>query len=256
MAFGARVPGTSCVLDPVQAAFNLGVMFVWPDHTGDATEPVIKLGRAAAFAGVVAVADFVARQAIAEARPPLTWQDVLTRLAQARAIQQRLAPAAAGTGAVVDHALAVRVASAAAVAAMLGGTTAHVAHAATYAWIEGDERAAGVPAAVASARAVWVLAEAASRGVRLAWLALATQPGAAFSGLPELAVVLEVIGGRHDDEPAPAAPVAARIRERFEACVVQHFPAAQAGRIKALYGDPEALAEKPFNECVSALVRN
>jgi hypothetical protein len=67
---------------------------------------------------------------------------------------------------------------------------------------------------------------------------------------------MEVINGRFDREPPLAAPVAARIRERFEASVTQHFPVAQAARIKALYGAPDVLAGTPFNECVSILVRN
>jgi 2-methylcitrate dehydratase len=256
MVFGARVPGTSYVLDPVQAAFNLGLLVGWPDGIGDAAWSGFRSRAAGSVAGVLVAADFLARQAIAAARPPLTLQDVLTRLAQARAIQQQLVPAAADTGARVDHPQAVRVATAAVVAAMIGGTTVHVAHAATYAWIEGDDRTDGVPAAVVSSRANWGLAEAASRGVRLAWLALVAEPDPGVSGLPGIAALLEVVSGHHDVEPAPAAPVAARIRERFEASVVQRFPAGQAARIKALYSDPEVLAGRPFNECMSVLVRN
>jgi hypothetical protein len=113
-----------------------------------------------------------------------------------------------------------------------------------------------VPAAVASAREVWELADAASRGVRLAWLALAAEPRAAVAWPPEIGPVLEVIRGHQAGEPSLAAAVAARIHERFEASVVQHFPAAQAARIRTLYGAADALEATPFNECVSVLVRN
>jgi hypothetical protein len=92
--------------------------------------------------------------------------------------------------------------------------------------------------------------------VRLAWLALAAESRAAVAWPPEVAPVLEVISGHCDEEPPLAAPIAARIRERFEAAVTQHFPMAQAGRIKALYGAADALTATPFNECVSVLVRN
>jgi 2-methylcitrate dehydratase len=258
MAFGARVPGTSYVLDPVQAAFNLGVMTGWPGGAGasDVVWPGSPAGPAETLAGVLVVADFLARQAIAEARPPLTLQDVLGCLGQARAIQQRLAGATAGTGATGDQAMPVRVATAAVVAAMLGGTHDQVSLAATCAWIEGDAHAVGVPAAVASAREGWELAEAASRGVRLAWLALAAEPRAAVAWPPEIGPVLEVIRGHQAGELPLAAAVAARIRERFEASVAQHFPAAQAARIRTLYGAADALEAMPFNECVSVLVRN
>ena len=258
MAFGARVPGTSYVLDPVQAAFNLGVMVGWPGGpgAGDVAWSGSHARPADTLAGVLVVADFLARQALAEARPPLTLQDVLGRLGQARAIQQRLAATTAGTGAAGDHAMAVRVATAAVVAAMIGGTHDQVSLAATCAWIEGDAHAAGVPAEVASAREGWVLADAASRGVRLAWLALAAEPDAAVAWPPEIGPVLEVIRGHEAAEPPLAAAVAARIRERFEASVARHFPVAQAARIKTLYGAADALAAMPINECVSALVRN
>jgi 2-methylcitrate dehydratase len=190
MVFGARVPGTSYVLDPVQAAFNVGVLVGWPDRSGDAAWSSSDSRAAHTVAGVLVAADFLARQAIAEARTPLTLQDVLTRLAQARAIRQRLASAAADTGAMDGHALAVRVATAAVVAAMLDGTTAHVAHAVAYAWVDGDDRTASVSAELASECEGWMLAEAASRGVRLAWLARTAEPGAAVSRLPEVAARL------------------------------------------------------------------
>jgi 2-methylcitrate dehydratase len=256
MAFGARVPGTSYVLDPVQAAFNLGVLVNWPDGADDESWPDSDARPADTLAGVLVVADLLARQAIAEARPPLTMQQALTRLAQARAIQQRLAGAATGTDAASDHARPVRVATAAVVAAMIGGTVDQVSRAAAYAWIEGEDRSTELPIEFTSARARWVLAEAASRGVRLALLARAAEPAAEVIALPAVATVLQLLGSHHDEDPPVAAPVAARIRERFEASVTQHFPPAQAARIKALYGDPAALAEKPCNECVSVLVRN
>ena len=65
MAGGARVPGTSYELDPVQAAFNIGAMIRWLDFndTWLAAEwghPSDNLG------GILAVADWQARKAVAE----------------------------------------------------------------------------------------------------------------------------------------------------------------------------------------------
>ena len=70
MAFGARVPGTSYELDPVQAAFNIGAMIRWLDFndTWLAAEwghPSDNLG------GILAVADYLSRKAIAEGNKPL-----------------------------------------------------------------------------------------------------------------------------------------------------------------------------------------
>jgi len=39
MAFGARVPGTSYELDPVQAAFNIGAMIRWLDFNDTGSRP-------------------------------------------------------------------------------------------------------------------------------------------------------------------------------------------------------------------------
>jgi 2-methylcitrate dehydratase len=256
MASGARVPGTSYALDPVQAAFNLGVMFGWPDRDFDGPERVVDAGPADTYAGVVAAADFLARQAIAEARPPLTLQDVLARLAEAQAIQQRLAPAAIDTSAPHDHALPARVATSAVVAAMMGGSHEHVLRAATYAWIGDGGRESNTAADVAAMDTGWRRGEAASRGVRLAWLARAAGPDCNGAGLPGAAAAVELIGRPHDAGLPLARSDAGRIRARFEASVVQHFPPAQAARIRALYGAPEALAATPFNQCMSALVKN
>jgi 2-methylcitrate dehydratase PrpD len=204
---------------------------------------------------VVAVADFLARQAIAEARPPLTLQDVLVRLAEAQAIRQRLALETT-TSAADDHALSVRVATSAVVAAMIGGGHDHVRRAATYAWVEGGDRETRAPGGVATLGECWRRADAASRGVRLAWLARAAGPDRDEAWAPGVATTVELIGRPHDAGAPPSGLDAKRIRARFDASVDQHFPAAQATRIRALYDAPEALATTPFNQCMSALVKN
>src|ERR1700744_5772846 len=73
---GARVPGTDFELDPIQAAFNIGAMVRWLDFndTWLAAEwghPSDNLG------GILAVADYLSRGAVAEGKPPLTVNDVL-----------------------------------------------------------------------------------------------------------------------------------------------------------------------------------
>ena len=73
---GARVPGTSFQLDPVQAAFNIGAMIRWLDFndTWLAAEwghPSDNLG------GILATADWLSRTSVAEGNKPLTMRDVL-----------------------------------------------------------------------------------------------------------------------------------------------------------------------------------
>jgi 2-methylcitrate dehydratase len=79
MPGGARVPGTSYELDPVQAAFNIGAMIRWLDFndTWLAAEwghPSDNLG------GILAVADYLARRHALQGRQPATVRDVLTAM--------------------------------------------------------------------------------------------------------------------------------------------------------------------------------
>src|ERR1700692_1440295 len=82
---GAKVPGTSFQLDPVQAAFNIGAMIRWLDYndTWLAAEwghPLDNLG------GVLAVTDWLSRTP-AGGRPPLPMRRVLQAMIKAHEIQ-------------------------------------------------------------------------------------------------------------------------------------------------------------------------
>src|SRR6266403_2741948 len=70
MPGGARVPGTSFELDPVQAAFNIGAMIRWLDFND--TSPAAEWGHPSDnLGGILAVADYLARKAIMEGRAQL-----------------------------------------------------------------------------------------------------------------------------------------------------------------------------------------
>ena len=82
MAFGARVPGTSYQLDPVQAAFNVGTMVSWLQ----ANDPALatESGHLADNLGaILAVADYRARKAIAEGDSPPRVHDLFAALIRA-----------------------------------------------------------------------------------------------------------------------------------------------------------------------------
>ncbi len=86
LAGGARVPGTSFELDPVQAAYNIGVQVRWLDFndTWLAAEwghPSDNLG------AILAVADYLSRKAEREGGKPLTVRDVLGYAIKAHEIQ-------------------------------------------------------------------------------------------------------------------------------------------------------------------------
>src|SRR3972149_11648560 len=87
---GSHVPGTSFVLDPVRAAFDISVMIRWLDFndTWLAAEwghPSDNLG------GILATADWLSREAVARGKPPLVMRDVLTGMIKAHEIQGSIA---------------------------------------------------------------------------------------------------------------------------------------------------------------------
>src|SRR6478735_1887429 len=87
---GARVTGTPHELDPVQAAYNIGVQVRWLDFndTWLAAEwghPSDNLG------AILAVTDFVSRRSVAEGKKPLSVRDLITAMIKAHEIQGVLA---------------------------------------------------------------------------------------------------------------------------------------------------------------------
>src|SRR6202158_1809391 len=106
---GAKVPGTQFQLDPVQAAFNIGAMIRWLDFndTWLAAEwghPSDNLG------GILAVADWLSRTAVAAGKAPLQIRDVFTAMIKAHEIQGCLALENSFNKVGLDHVLLVKLA--------------------------------------------------------------------------------------------------------------------------------------------------
>jgi len=176
MAFGARVPGTSYELDPVQAAFNIGAMIRWLDFndTWLAAEwghPSDNLG------GILAVADYLSRKAVAEGTKPLTVRGVLLGLIKAHEIQGVTALENSFNRVGLDHVILVRVASTAVVTAMLGGTKEQVINAVSNAWIDGGALRTYRHAPNTGSRKSWAAGDATSRAVRHALIAMSGEMG-------------------------------------------------------------------------------
>ncbi len=168
---GARVPGTSYELDPINAAFNIGCMIRWLDFndTWLAAEwghPSDNLG------GILAVADYLSRSG-----KPVTVRDVLTGMIKAHEIQGVLALDNSFNGVGLDHVLLVRVASTAVVTTMLGGTREQIINAVSNAWVDGGALRTYRHAPNTGSRKSWAAGDATSRGVRLALLALKGEMG-------------------------------------------------------------------------------
>jgi 2-methylcitrate dehydratase len=170
---GARVPGTSFQLDPVQAAFNLGIMIRWLDFndTWLAAEwghPSDNLG------GILGVADWIARNALAEGKATLTMRDVLTGMIKAHEIQGGLALENSFNKVGLDHVVLVKVASVAVVAHLLGGSRSQLIDALSQAWVDGQALRTYRQAPNTGSRKSWAAGDATARAV---WLALMTLKG-------------------------------------------------------------------------------
>ncbi len=173
---GARVPGTSYQLDPVQAAFNIGAMIRWLDFndTWLAAEwghPSDNLG------GILATADWLSRTAVAEGKPPLTMRDVLTAMIKAHEIQGCIALENSFNKVGLDHVVLVKVASTAVVSQLLGLTREQTINALSLAWVDGQSLRTYRHAPNTGSRKSWAAGDATSRAVRLALMARAGEMG-------------------------------------------------------------------------------
>jgi 2-methylcitrate dehydratase len=173
---GARVPGTSYQLDPVQAAFNLGTMIRWLDFndTWLAAEwghPSDNLG------GILATADWLSRTAVASGKAPLTMHDVLTAMIKAHEVQGVLALENSFNRVGLDHVVLVKVASTAVVAHLLGLSRDQIVNAVSLAWVDGQSLRTYRHAPNTGSRKSWAAGDATARAVRLALIARTGEMG-------------------------------------------------------------------------------
>jgi 2-methylcitrate dehydratase len=185
---GARVPGTSYELDPVQAAFNIGTIVRWLDFndTWLAAEwghPSDNLG------AILATADWLSRNQTAGTTPAafqskienrksrITMGDVLVAMVKAHEIQGVLALENSFNRVGLDHVLLVRIASTAVTTAMIGGTREQVINAISHAWLDGSALRTYRHAPNTGSRKSWAAGDATSRAVRLALIAMTGEMG-------------------------------------------------------------------------------
>ncbi|HEY7888364.1 MAG TPA: MmgE/PrpD family protein [Steroidobacteraceae bacterium] len=267
MPGGARVPGTSLELDPVQAAFCTGLMLCQP-ASGDHWLALRSGPAADSFGAVLPAADYQARKAIMEGKSPPRVRDMLAAMVKTLEIQGVLA-----ADGIDDRPTAIRlarVASTAIVTAQLGGNLGQIVSALSFACAEGemlldaDERHH-------AARSDWARADAISRAVRHACQAMAAGRPTYLTAL-DLETVdlagkllgarpskpLKVFGTAISDRLATERQPqeAAQLTAGFRAAVEQYFPPRQAERIKALFAAPERLDDLPVNELLAAMVTN
>lgn len=173
---GAKVPGTSFQLDPVQAAFDIGAMIRWLDFndTWLAAEwghPSDNLG------GILATADWLSRTAIAAGKTPLAMRDVLVAMIKAHEIQGCIALENSFNRVGLDHVLLVKVASTAVVGHLLGLTRDELINAVSLAFVDGQALRTYRHAPNTGSRKSWAAGDATSRAVRLALIAKTGEMG-------------------------------------------------------------------------------
>jgi 2-methylcitrate dehydratase len=161
---GALVPGTGFELDPVQAAFNIGTLVRWLDFndTWLAAEwghPSDNLG------AILAVADWMSRQALRDGGQPITVREVLTWAIKAHEIQGCYALQNSFNRVGLDHVILVRLASTAVATAMLGGTKDEVINAVSHSWIDNGALRTYRHAPNTGPRKSWAAGDACRRAV-------------------------------------------------------------------------------------------
>src|SRR5260221_214569 len=173
---GAKVPGTSYQLDPVQAAFTIGTMIRWLDFndTWLAAEwghPSDNLG------GILMMADWISRNNVAARKEPLTLRDVLTGMIKAHEIQGCIALENSFNKVGLDHVVLVKVASTAIVPQMLGLARDEIVNAVSLAWVDGQSLRTYRHSPNTGSRKSWAAGDATSRAVRLALIANSGEMG-------------------------------------------------------------------------------
>lgn len=173
---GARVPGTSLVLDPVKAAWDIGCIIRWLDYndTWLAAEwghPSDNLG------GILAVADHLSQVRLSKGEQPLVMRDVLTAMVMAHEIQGVIALENSFNRVGLCHVLLVRVASTAVISKMMGGNREQIMAAISQAWVDGSALRTYRHAPNAGSRKSWAAGDATARAVRLADISMRGEMG-------------------------------------------------------------------------------
>ena len=169
---GARVIGTAHQLEPIKAAFDNGALIRWLDFND--TWLAAEWGHPSDNLGAIwAAADYLSRHRQTAAP---TVGEVLAAMVHAHEIQGVLALENSFNRVGLDHVVLVKVASAAVCAHLLGGDKEQIIAAITHAWADGQSLRTYRHAPNTGSRKSWAAGDAASRGLRLAFMALAGEP--------------------------------------------------------------------------------
>lgn len=196
---GARVPFTGFELDPVRAAFSTSTLIRWldfSDTTFNGGHPSDNLG------AILACADYVDRRG----ERTVTMAEALDAIVIAYEIQGQIAAACKFDAPAVgfDAVFAVKVASSAAAARLLGGTRDHIVNALSSAFVDGPTLNAYRQPPNSGTRKGWAGPRASANGVEIALMAIGGEMGypAVLSAKP-WGFYEVMLGGRTIDLEAP-----------------------------------------------------
>ena len=163
---GARVPGTTHRLDPVQAAFNIGTLVRWLDFndTWLAAEwghPSDNLG------AILAISDYLSRNN----NRVILVEDILIAMIKAHEIQGVMALENSFNRVGLDHVILVKLASAAIVAKLLGGDKDMIMRTVSHVFVDGQSLRTYRHAPNTGSRKSWAAGDATARAVQLAFIA-------------------------------------------------------------------------------------
>ena len=172
---GARVPGTQFQLDPATAAFNTGCLVRWLDFNdtwvaAQTTHPSDDVG------AILAVADHLSRVRAASGERALTMDAVLESMIKAHEVQGALGMENALSSYGIDHVLLLKVACAAVLTRLLGGSRDEIVNAVSLAFFE-PSLALHRYGSNTGPRKGWAAADAASQAIRFASMAVKGEPG-------------------------------------------------------------------------------
>ena len=173
---GARIPGTPYVLDPVQAAFNMGALVRWLEFN-DATWGETVSHPSDTYGALLVVADWLSRTRVARGESPLLVGDLWDLAIKAYEIQGQLGIQNAFRRLGLDHTIVVKIAATATMARLLGGSRQEIINAVSNAWLDGHTLATFRSAPNVGSRKCWAGGDATSRGTWLAMLAIKGEMG-------------------------------------------------------------------------------
>lgn len=159
---GTRIPGTNYILDPIQAAFNIGTMIRWLDYndTWLAAEwghPSDNLG------ALLALTDYLSQ------KHPIPVKTLLEAMIKAYEIQGILALDNSFNRIGFDHVLLVKVASAAVSMHLWDGSKPQIEDVLANAFIDTGPLRTYRHAPNTGSRKSWAAGDATRRGLELAW---------------------------------------------------------------------------------------